>query len=134
MLQSLCQQSDKGKEKGCYLIPYRLAEQSVCIFLNLYYLTIGPTLNNTVVYDNNKSNRKLSAFFSLQKPGWCKKVTSSPVLIFFYVHTCALTPSIYIWFKNIFYFLCLCSCTKCTTSVVHCFFLCLNILQSTYPL
>ena len=57
MLQSLCQQSDKGKEKGCYLIPYRLAEQSVCIFLNLYYLTIGPTLNNTVVYDNNKCNR-----------------------------------------------------------------------------
>ena len=57
MLQSLCQQSDKGKEKGCYLIPYHLAEQSVCIFLNLYYLTVGPTLNNTLVYDNNKSNR-----------------------------------------------------------------------------
>ena len=57
MLQSLCQQSDKGKQKGCYLVPYRLVEQSVCIFLNLYYLTIGPNLNNTVVYDNNKSNR-----------------------------------------------------------------------------
>ena len=31
-----------------------------------------------------------------------RKFTSSPILIFLYVHTCALTPSIYIWFKNIF--------------------------------
>ena len=55
MLQSSCQQSDKGKQKGCYLVPYRLVEQSVCIYL--YYLTVGPTLNNTVVDDNNKSHR-----------------------------------------------------------------------------
>ena len=55
MLQSSCQQSDKGKQKGCYLVPYRLVEQSVCIYL--YYLTIGSTLNNTVDDDNNKSHR-----------------------------------------------------------------------------
>jgi hypothetical protein len=40
----------------------------------------------------------------LQKPGWCKKVTSSSILIFLYVRTGALTPSIYIWFKSIFNF------------------------------